>query len=209
MGKKKKEKSKQYILHSFKDNWIVAHPEIIVGAPDFNLFLNVARVRNGEFCSKSVNVVKVTVGLVLMLLLKFIGIETLVIETKAFLGRSRSRPWEEGSSNYGLCGSSSLSSGLEMERTASSGSLLGNSTCVPFLSSGCEVVCHASGGSSCRSMGTHLDGSTRRRKYVIFLVHFVYICICCDAGIAGDNFLRADVESRAHDGTFRCTFCEN
>ena len=80
-----KEINKQYTLHSFKDDRIVAHTEIIVGAPDFDLFLDVASVRNGELCGKSVNVIKVTVGLVLMFLIKFVGIESFVIETDVFL----------------------------------------------------------------------------------------------------------------------------
>jgi hypothetical protein len=82
----KGDKNKQYTLHSFKDDWIVAHTEIIVGAPDLDLFLDVASVGNGELCGKSVNVVEVTVGVVLMFLIKFVGIERLVIETEVYLG---------------------------------------------------------------------------------------------------------------------------
>lgn len=43
-----KQINKQYTLHSFKNDWIVAHAEIIVGAPDFDLFLDIASVGNGE-----------------------------------------------------------------------------------------------------------------------------------------------------------------
>jgi hypothetical protein len=128
----------EYTLHSFKDDWIVAHTEIIVGAPDFDLFLDIASVRNGELCGKSVDVVKVTIRLVLMFLIKFVGIETLVIESEVFLGLrgwSRSRPRGEGSS-YGP----GSSSGLEIERTTSSGGFLGSGICVPFLGGGCVLL---------------------------------------------------------------------
>jgi hypothetical protein len=199
--------NKQYTLHSFKDDWIVAHTKIIVGAPDFDLFLDVAGVRNGELCGKSVNVVKVTVGVVLMFLIEFVGIEPLVIETKVFLGlwgRSRSRLWGEG----GSCGSGS-SCGLEMERTAGSGSFFGSGICVPLLSSGCEITSHASGRFGSRSMGTHLNGSARRRENALFLVQFVYVCVCCDASISCDDFVGPEVDRGTHDRTFGSAFCEN
>jgi hypothetical protein len=160
----RKNKNKKNTLHSFKDDWIVTHTEIIVGAPDFDLFLDVASVGNGELGGKSVNVVKITVGLVLMFLIKFVGIEPLVIETDVYLGLwgwSRSR-----GCSYGL----GSSSGLEMEGTAGGGGFLGSGICVPLLSSGCEIIGHASGRFGGGSMGTHLNGSAGRRKNAFFLV---------------------------------------
>jgi hypothetical protein len=75
--------------------------------------------------------------------------------------------WGEGGS-YGA----GSSSGLEMERTASSGGLLGSGICVPLIliSSGCEIIGHTSGRFGGRSMGTHLNGSARRRENALYLV---------------------------------------
>ena len=160
--------NKEYTLHSFKDDWIVAHTKIIVGAPDFDFFFDIASVGNRELCGKSVDIVKVTVRLVLMFLIKFAGIETLVIESEVFRGLrgwSRSRPRGEGGS-YRPGGSG----GFEVERTASGRGFLGNSICVPLLSSGCEIISHASGCFGGRSMRTHLNGGAMRGENALFFV---------------------------------------
>lgn len=76
-----------------------------------------------------------------MFLIKFVGIETLVIESEVFIGLkgwSRSRARGEG-------GRGGSSSSLEMERTASGSGILGSGIRVPLLSSGCEIIGHASG----------------------------------------------------------------
>lgn len=69
-----------HALHSFKDDGIVAHTEVIVGAPNLDFVLGIGGVSNREFASEPVDVVEVAVGLVLVLLGQFALVEGFIVE---------------------------------------------------------------------------------------------------------------------------------
>ena len=156
---------------------------------------------NRELGSETVDIVEVTVRLVLVLLVELVDIEALVVEPGVCFGLSRGRDLA------GVCRCGGL-----VERAAGSGGLRGDILGLGgmdfLLRSGGEIVCHASGGSGGRGMGTHLDGCTGGREDALVLVNLLYVRICGDASVASHNFLGANVESGTHDGTFRSALGE-
>jgi len=64
-------------LYSFKHDWIIADAKIIIGAPYLDLICGVS---DGELSRKSVYGIEITIGLVLMLLVKLFFVESLIVE---------------------------------------------------------------------------------------------------------------------------------
>lgn len=52
------------VLHSVEDNRILAHPQIVIAAPNIDLFLDRPGVRDGELGCEAVDVVEVAIALV-------------------------------------------------------------------------------------------------------------------------------------------------
>lgn len=74
---------KNHVLHGFKDNWVFAHAQVIIAAPDINLLRSHRSVSDGELGGDAVDIVEVAIALVLVLLLELGRIESLIIETRA------------------------------------------------------------------------------------------------------------------------------
>ena len=152
------------------------------------------RVGYRELGSEAVNVVEVAVGLVLVLLLELVDVETLVVEARVDLLR--------GGRCSGLAGVGGSS--FRMEGTASCSSLFGDGLGLSLLERRrSEVVGDLRSGPSSGRMGAHLDGGAWRGEDTLGLVDLVNVGVGSDAGITGDDFLGANVERRAHDGAFR------
>jgi len=77
-------------LHSFEHNRVVSHAQIIIGTPNLDLIGDLPGVSERELLSHPVDVVEVAIGLVLVLLVELIVVESLVIETWS---RRRIRLW--------------------------------------------------------------------------------------------------------------------
>jgi len=173
------------LLHGLEDNRIVAHTEVIISAPNLDLIFDVAGVGNGELGGKAVDIIEVAVGLVLMLLLELIDIEVLIIKPGVCIGLlslDRSRGL------VGLCGSGSLVEGAAGSCSLG-GNILGLGGVDFVFGSGSEIVCFACSGFSSGGVGTHLGGCTRGRENALFLVNLLYVYVCSDASVAGNDLV--------------------
>ena len=165
-------------------------------------------MRDRELLGKPIDVIEIAVGLVLVFLVELLNIELLVVEASMLLGRLRLSGRLDVSSFSSICGR------LLVEGAASSGSssslLLGGCPLGVVVSSfgllrvgRCsQVLGHPGSSPGSGRMGTHLDGGTRRGHNPLVLVNPVDVDVTRDAGVAGDNFLGANVEGGAHDGAF-------
>jgi len=72
-------------VHGLQDLRVSSHAEIVVGAPDRDSLVLVGHMGAGKFLGQAIDVVKITVGLVLVLLVK-LSIEIyFVIEFGSFV----------------------------------------------------------------------------------------------------------------------------
>ena len=94
----------QSLMHGLQDFRVSTHTQIVVGAPDRYSLVALGHVGLREFLSKAIDVVEVSVGLVLMLLLKFSIVKALIIELRHGWS-SRFRTWR---SHVWLCRASGL-----------------------------------------------------------------------------------------------------
>lgn len=67
-------------MHSLQDLWVSTHPKVVIGAPDSDALILGILVRLRKLLGQAVDVVEVSVGFVLVLLVQFSVVETLVIE---------------------------------------------------------------------------------------------------------------------------------
>jgi hypothetical protein len=72
-------------VHSLQNLGVSAHAEIVVGTPDGDFLVLVVLVSAGELLRETVDVIEVTVGLVLVLLVQLGLVESLVIELCSFV----------------------------------------------------------------------------------------------------------------------------
>ena len=66
-------------MHGLENVWITAHAEIVVGAPDGDLFVAAGHVSAREFLRETIDVVEVAVGFVFVLFVEFGAIEGFVV----------------------------------------------------------------------------------------------------------------------------------
>jgi hypothetical protein len=179
-------RGKEYTLHGFKYGGVVSHSKIIVGTPDLHLGLSVRGMGDREFGREPVDGVEVTVRLVVVLLLQFIGVELLIVEFAgvggALLQVGRC-PWSE-------CKSSGLVSG----------SLDGLEGIAAFLRRG-QLFRRLGGGKGLASVGTLLDAA-RGHVDAFVLVNLDDVDALREAGEALDELAGAFGEGGAHNRAF-------
>lgn len=103
MDKNRIKHSSFYVLHGFEDNRVVSHAEVIVGAPNLDLILDILGVGKWEFVRKPINIVEVAVRLVLVLLLE-LCCEKMVVVEDAFVRLWRVNGYWSSSNMEGTAG---------------------------------------------------------------------------------------------------------
>jgi len=73
------------ILHSLENDGIVAHPKIIISAPNFNLILDAAGMSDGEFGCETIDVIEIAVRFVLVLLVELTDVKLLIVKASMVL----------------------------------------------------------------------------------------------------------------------------
>lgn len=187
----RKEQPGKYLLHGLEDNRVVTHTKVIISTPNLDFVLGVSGVSNGELGRKTVDVIEVTVGGILVLFLKLSKIELLIVET---------------SGGSGCLSSLGRSLGVEWASSSSFGrGRLGGSLGTLLLLSFSKVLGHACGSESLGSMWALVNIFTGvSRENTLVVVHAVDLGITGYARIASDELAGANLKRGAHDGTFRC-----
>lgn len=175
---------KVYVLHRFKNDGVITHPEVVICAPDFDLVLWIASVSDGELCGKTVDVVEVAVRSVLMLLLQLCGVELLVVkapERSGLLCLGRGRMEGATSRNFRSRRLSSSFGFLRLLRL-------------------CQVFCHPGGGKRLGCVRALLDiGTGGGRENTLVMMEVIDLCVTCNAGIASYKLSGANLESGTHN----------
>ena len=91
------------LVHCLQNMFIAAHSEVVVGTPNGDSFFLRSHVGTWELFGKSIDVVEITVGLILVLLVQLIIVETFIVEA-----RNSGRMWfwsriSVGFLDKGLC----------------------------------------------------------------------------------------------------------
>jgi len=176
-------------LHSFEHNRVVPHPQIIVGAPNFDLVGDFSGVSERELLSHPVDVVEVAVGVIRTLLVKFLAVELFVIEellrrlgrVSLGLGVVERAPRRFG--RHGLSGGRAGGLG-------------------PLFLGVREFLRHTGSRQGSRSVGTLFYVGSRAFLHVnaLLLVKFFDVDVPSHARIVGDDLARPGSEDGAHDG---------
>lgn len=189
-----------HLLHGLKDNRIISHTKIVIGTPDLDFIMWAGSVGDWEFSSEPVYIIEVAVGFILVLLVQLGDIKPFIVKGIDGLG--------------GFSGGLDFSSSLLIlvEGTASSSSssslflgMLGGGGLNLQFASCSEVFCHSGSCTSSGGMRTHLDCSSGGRENALFLVDLLDVSVACDAGIARNKLLRANIKSGTHNRATSCS----
>ena len=185
MKGRRKEKN---LLHCFKHNRVVSHPKIVISAPDFDLRLGIRGMRDREFGRQPIDSVEITVRLVIVLFLQFVGVKLFVIKPA---GVNRALLHVAARSCLKRLRSSGLMS------TGSLGSFEG----VAAFLRGRQLLCHPGSGKSLASMRALRD-VTRGDIDAFVLVDFDYVDTLSEASKTLNELSRTFGESGTHHRAF-------
>ena len=187
-------------LYGFENNGIVSHAEVVIGTPDLYFVFDVASMGDRELGGEPVDIVKIAVGLVVMLLVKFFDKELLIVKASRrrgfhVLSCGRGRP-------ENIVVRTTRRGGCRIFRGFGSVHL-----CLLFGCGRSEIVCHAGGSTSGGSVGALLYARTGGKETLV-LVNLLYVDVSSYASITSDDLAGTECECWTHDGAFRCLLCK-